>query len=101
MTYSAECPTQVIKSIKQQDMSIRQVCAFYNFSKTTLQRWLKDRSIKAIRNKVPTIMSNEALSKDVEQYPNDYLYGRARPLNCSKSGVGYTLKRLHISKKRP
>ncbi|PKG34582.1 transposase, partial [Psychrobacter sp. Sarcosine-3u-12] len=30
MTYSADFRAQVIKSVKQQDMSIRQACAFYD-----------------------------------------------------------------------
>ena len=45
MTYSADFRSQVIKSVKQQDMSIRQACAFYEISKATLQNWLKDPSI--------------------------------------------------------
>nr|WP_265088944.1 helix-turn-helix domain-containing protein [Psychrobacter sp. CMS30] len=46
MTYSADFRAQVIKSVKSKDMSIRQACTFYNISKTALQRWLKDSSIK-------------------------------------------------------
>ncbi|MGP5065107.1 helix-turn-helix domain-containing protein, partial [Psychrobacter celer] len=49
MTYSADFRTQVIKSVKDKDMSIRQACIFYDISKTTLQRWLKDPSIKQTR----------------------------------------------------
>ena len=100
MTYSADFRAQVIKSVKNKDMSIRQACTFYNISKTALQRWLKDSSIKQTRNKPPTKIPNEALLKDVEQHPDDYLYERARRLNCSKSGIGYALKRLNISQKK-
>ena len=32
MTYSADFRAQVIKSVKQQGMSIRQACAFYNIN---------------------------------------------------------------------
>ncbi|WP_227676519.1 IS630 transposase-related protein [Psychrobacter arenosus] len=60
-------------------MSIRQACTFYNVSKTALQRWLKDSSIKQIWYKRPTKILNEALLKDVEQYPDDYLYKRTSP----------------------
>ncbi len=41
MTYSADFRAQVIKSVKNKDMSIREACIFYNISKTALQRWLK------------------------------------------------------------
>ena len=100
MTYSADFRAQVIKSVKQSDMSIRQACTFYNVSKTALQRWLKNPSIKQTRDKSPTKISNEALLKDVEQYPDDYLYERARRFNFSKTGMHTTLKRLGISQKK-
>ncbi|WP_250163743.1 IS630 transposase-related protein [Psychrobacter sp. WY6] len=73
---------------------------FYNISKTALQRWLKDSSIKQTRNKPPTKIPNEALLKDVEQHPDDYLYERARRFNCSKTGMHNALKRLGISQKK-
>ena len=73
MTYSADFREQVIKSVKNKDMSIREACTFYDVSKTALQRWLKDLNIKQTRDKPPTKISNEALLKDVEQYPDDYV----------------------------
>ena len=100
MTYSADFRAQVIKSVKNQDMTIRQACIFYNVSKTALQRWLKNPTIKQSRNKPPSKILNEALLKDVEQYPDDYMYERARRLDCSKSGIEIALKRLSISQKK-
>jgi len=100
MTYSADFRAQVIRSVKNKDMSIRQACTFYNISKTALQRWLKDSSIKQTRDKAPTKILNEALLKDVEQYPDDYLHERARRFNCSKTGMHTALKRLGISQKK-
>ena len=81
-------------------MSIRQAYTFYNISKTTLQRWLKNPSIKQTRDKPPSKIPNEALLKDVEQYPDDYMYERAQRFNCSKSGIEAALKRLGISQKK-
>ena len=100
MTYSADFRAQVIKSVKEQGMSIRQACAFYNINNVTVQRWLKDPSIKKTRNKPPTKISNNALLADVANYPDDYMYERARRLGCSKSGIEAALKRLGISKKK-
>ena len=100
MTYSADFRTQVIKSVKDKDMSIREACIFYDISKTTLQRWLKNPSIKQTRDKPPSKISNEALLKDVAQYPDDYMYERAQRLGCSKSGIEIALKRLGISQKK-
>ena len=100
MTYSADFRAQVIKSVKEQGMSIRQACTFYNVSKTALHRWLKSPSIKQTRDKSPTKIPNEALLTDVKQHPDDYLYERARRFNCSKTGMHTALKRLGISQKK-
>ncbi len=100
MTYSADFRAQVIKSVKNKDMSIREACTFYNVSKTALQRWLKNPSIKQTRDKSSTKIPNEALLKDVEQYPDDYLYERARRFDCSKTGMHTALKRIGISQKK-
>ncbi|WP_350560631.1 IS630 transposase-related protein [Psychrobacter sp. CAL346-MNA-CIBAN-0220] len=100
MTYSADFRAQLIKSIKQKDMSIRQACTFYNISKTTLQRWLKNSSIKQTRNKPPSKMHDELLLKDIEQHLDDYLYEQAQRFNCSKTGIHKALKRLSISQKK-
>ncbi|PKH80874.1 IS630 transposase-related protein [Psychrobacter sp. 4Bb] len=100
MTYSADFRAQVIKSVKNKDMTIRQACTFYNVSKTALQRWLKNPSIKQSRDKPPSKIPNEALLQDVAQYPDDYMYERAQRLNCSKSGIEIALKRLGISQKK-
>ncbi|MBI0426205.1 IS630 transposase-related protein [Psychrobacter sp. NG27] len=102
MTYSADFRAQVIKSVQNKDMSIRQACTFYNVSKTALQRWLKNPSIKKTWDKPPSEIPNEALLKDVAQHLDDYMYEQAQRLGCSKSGIEIALKRLGISeKKRP
>lgn len=81
-------------------MSIRQACTFYDISKAKLQNWLKDTSIKLTGNKLPSKIPNEALLKEVEQYPNDYMYERAQCFGCSKSGIEAVLKRLCIGQKK-
>ena len=100
MTYSADFWAQVIKSVENKDMSIRQACTFYNISKTTLQRWLKNQVIKQTRDKPPNKIPNKLLLKDVAQYSDDYMYERAQRLGCSKSGIEIALKRLGISQKK-
>ena len=89
----------MIKSVENKDMSIRQACTFYNISKTTLQRWLKNQVIKQTRDKPPNKIPNKLLLKDVAQYSDDYMYERAQRLGCSKSGIEIALKRLGIRQK--
>ena len=100
MTYSADCRAQVIISVKNKDMSIRQACTFYDISKTALQRWLKDSSIRQTRDKPLTKIPNEALLKDVEQHADDCTYERAQRFRCSKSGIEAALRCLGISQKK-
>ncbi|WP_249023999.1 IS630 transposase-related protein [Suttonella ornithocola] len=38
--------------------------------------------------------------KDIEQYPDDYQWERARRFNCSQSAICYALKRLKITHKK-
>ena len=78
MTYSADFRAQVIKSVKDKNMNIRQACTFYDISK----------------------IPSEALLKDVARYPDDYMYERVQRLSCSKSGIDIALKRLGISQKK-
>jgi len=100
MTYSADFQAQVVKSVKEQDMSIRQACTFYNISRTALQRWLKNPSIKKIWDKLPSKIPNEVLLKDVAQHLDDHMYEQAQRLGCSKSDIEIALKRLGISQKK-
>ena len=84
----------MIKSIEEKCTNIRQACVFYDISKITLHNWLKEPSIKLTHNKPPSKIPNEALLKNVEKYPDDYIYERAQRFNCSKSGIEAALKRL-------
>ena len=100
MTYSIDFRKQVLRSIKY-GMTIREAAIFYELSTSTIHSWQQELVPKITRNKAPTKIPNEALLKDVEQYPDDYMYERAQRLGCSKSGIESALKRLGISQKRP
>ena len=99
MTYSIDYRKQVLSSIAD-GMTIREAALFYGLSTSTIHSWQKNLAPKTTRNKAPTKISNEALLKDVEQHPDDYMYERAQRLNCSKSGIEAALKRLSISQKK-
>ena len=99
MTYSIDFRKQVLRSIKD-GMTIRKAAIFYQLSTSTIHSWQQDLVPKTARNKAPTKIPNEALLKDVEQYPDDYMYERAQRLGCSKSGIESALKRLGISQKK-
>lgn len=99
MTYSIDFRKQVLRSIKD-GMTIREAANLYQLSTSSIHSWQQSLVPKTTRNKAPTKISNEALLKDVKQYPDDYMYERAQRLNCSKSGIEAALKRLSISQKK-
>ena len=99
MTYSIDYRKQVLSSIAD-GMTIREASLFYGLSTSTIHSWQQSLVPKTTRNKAPTKISNEALLKDVEQHPDDYMYERAQRLGCSKSGIEAALKRLSISQKK-
>ena len=99
MTYSIDYRKQVLRSIKD-GMTIREAANFYQLSTSSIHSWQQSLVPKTTRNRAPTKISNEALLKDVEQHPDDYMYERAQRLDCSKSGIESALKRLSISQKK-
>ena len=42
----------------------------------------------------------EALKKDVEEHPDNFIYERAEHFSVSPSGMCYALKRLGVSRKK-
>ncbi|MBC8954659.1 transposase [Xenorhabdus sp. PB62.4] len=52
------------------------------------------------RDKPPTKISDEALIMDVQNYPDDYQWERAKRLGVAQSAIHYALKRLKITVKK-
>ena len=99
MTYSLDFRKQVLKSIND-GMTFAEAAEFYNLSPTTIQNWKRRVHSKTTRQTKPYKIPDDVLLNDVKEHPDDYQYERARRLNCSKSGIGYALKRLNISQKK-
>ncbi len=79
--------------------SVRKTAAKFEVSPNTVQNWKRDIRSKVSNNSAPRKITKEMLLKDVEQYPDDYHYERARRLNCSKSTICANMKKFKISKK--
>ena len=99
MTYSLDFRKQVLKSIND-GMSFAVAAEFYNLSPTTIQNWKRRIHSKTTRQTKPYKIPDEALRKDVERYPDDYHYERARRFNCTAPAICEALKRLGISQKK-
>lgn len=99
MTYSIDYRKQVLSSITD-GMTIREASLFYGLSTSTIRSWQQSLFPKTTRNKALTKIPDDALIEDVRRFPDDYNYERARRLNCSKTGIFNTLKRLGVSQKK-
>ena len=99
MTYSLDFRKQVLKSLDE-GMTFAEAAEFYNLSPTTIQNWKRRVHSKTTRQTKPYKIPDEALRKDVESYPDDYHYERARRFNCTAPAICEALKRLGISQKK-
>uniref|UniRef100_UPI001FCA2CB5 IS630 transposase-related protein n=1 Tax=Xenorhabdus vietnamensis TaxID=351656 RepID=UPI001FCA2CB5 len=51
-------------------------------------------------NKPATKIPDEGLIADVQNFPDDYQWERAKRLGVSQSAIHYALKRLRITQKK-
>lgn len=101
MSYSEHFRKKVLAKLEE-GYSIRAVALQFEIDKNTILSWKKRIEIKRTRPRAPSKIENDRLRADVEQYPDDYQYERAKRFNCSKSAMGSALRRLKITvKKRP
>ena len=63
----------------------------------TLFRWQKRLEPCTTRNRPATKVDMDALIKDIEKFPDDYQWERAKRLNVTQPGIHYALKRLKVS----
>lgn len=100
MTYSLDFRKQALRLLNEEGMSYRKVASLFNVSTRTLQNWQQNIDIKPTKDLKPKKIDDEALLKDVESYPYDYLYERARRFNCTDMGIYKALKRLGVTRKK-
>lgn len=99
MTYSIQFRKKVVK-LQLSGESYIKLSKRFQISTTTISRWKKEINPKLRRNKRPIKIDNEALKKDIEEYPDSYSYERARRLGVSASGIKHAKKRIGVSYKK-
>lgn len=98
--YSLDFRNHVLKIGKEEGLSIRKLATRFGIGSRTIVRWKKRLSPKTRRNKPATKIDMLALKKDVEDFPDAYLYERAKRLGVSSSGIYSALKRLGVTYKK-
>ena len=69
-------------------------------SRAAIFRWSKKIAAKKERNKPSQKIDQEALKRDIEEYPDSYSHERAERLGVSASGIRYAKKLLGVSYKK-
>lgn len=99
MTYSIQFRKKVLK-LESAGESFIKLSKRFKISTTTISRWKKEINPKLSRNKQPIKIDNEALKKDIQDYPDAYSYERARRLGVSVSGIKHAKKRIGVTYKK-
>jgi transposase len=100
MTYSIDFRKKVLNTREKENLTIKETAKRFCIGVTTIVRWLIKIEVQIKRNKPPTKLDMEALKKDVELYPDDYLFERASRFNVSHNCIWHGLKRLNITYKK-
>ena len=98
MAYSKDYRQMILSKLAEGD-SVRQLAEEYQLSTNTIQRWKTYPERKSCKS-TPNKIDDDKLRADVETYPDDYQYERARRFNCTQRGIGIALKRIGITQKK-
>jgi len=100
MSYSLDFRQRVLAYKEKQMLTFQQTSEHFDIGIRTLFRWSKNITPCLTRNKPPTKVDTDKLLKDIEKYPDDYQWERAKRLNVGQPAIHYALKRLKITYKK-
>ena len=100
MTYSLDLRKKVLAVRAADHLSLEETASRFHIGKATLMRWLRQLEPKATRERTRPKISDDALLKDVADYPDSYQFERAERLGVSASGIAKALKRCGITHKK-
>ena len=98
--YSLDFRKKVLSIRNEERLSIRDISKRFRLSRDTVFRWTKKIEVTVKRNRPAIKIDMEALKRDVEQYPDAYIYERAKRFGVSSSGMRKALIRLGITYKK-
>ncbi len=100
MTYPACYRKKVLAYKNEHNLSIRATAKHFKIGINSIVRWEKQPEPAKTKSRPDIKISAEALRKDVENYPDDFLYERARRFGVTAVGIHLALKRLKLSRKK-
>lgn len=100
MGYSLDFRQRVMKDKESNGLTFQAVSEKYNVSIRTLFRWADNIEPCVSRDKPATKVDEQALLKDIENFPDAYQFERAKRLSVTQPAIHYALKRLNITYKK-
>jgi transposase len=100
MAYSLDFRQRVFAYKEKHQLTFEQTSKHFSVDKASLFRWQNNIEPCTTRNKPSTKLDMDILKKDIETFPDDYQWERAKRLNVTQPTIHYALKRLNISYKK-
>jgi transposase len=100
MTYSVCFRKKVLSYKNKHNLSIRVTAKHFEIGINSVVRWLEKPEPAKTKSRPSIKIPDDALRKDVEDYPDDFLYERAQRFGVTAAGIHLALKRLNLSRKK-
>ena len=100
MAYSLDFRQRVFAYKEKHQLTFEQTSKHFDINIATLFRWKKRLEPCVTRNRPAIKVNMDALEKDIEDFPDDYQWERAKRLNVTQPSIHYALKRLKMSVKK-
>ena len=100
MTYSIDFRKKALEVKAKDKLSFAATAQRFGISKAALFRWSKKIEPAKGRNRKSTKINMKALQLDIEQYPDSYIYERAKRFGASYSGIRDAMKKLGVTYKK-
>jgi transposase len=100
MAYPAVFRKKLLSVMKEQGLTLPEAAERFGVGMASVSRWKKNADPIFTRNKPGTKIDRDALTKDLAEHPDDFLYERAARFSVSVSGMGAAVKRLGFSRKK-
>ena len=85
---------------EKHQLTFEQTSKHFDINIATLFRWKKRLEPCVTRNRPAIKVNMDALKKEIEDFPDDYQWERAKRLNVTQPSIHYALKRLKMSVKK-
>lgn len=100
MTYPAIFRKKVLSYKSEHNLSIRATAKHFEIGINSVVRWQTQPEPAKSKSRPALKIPYDALRKDVEDYPDDFLYERAKRFGVTAVGIHLALKRLKLSRKK-